>query len=77
MYIVISGFLFVAVSFLLMDWHLGRLKWRVKYPPDAWHNFKGGYSVRMSWWVAKDYAKIFGGEVVRADEYVSSPKGDN
>lgn len=73
-FIVIGGLFLLLVVYLVIDWRLGRPLWRVKYPPDAKYNFEGGYSVRMTWWVAKDYAKIFGGEVVGADEYVPPGK---
>lgn len=47
--------------------HWNVKKWRVKYPPEKRGrvDFKGGFSILMTYWVAKDYAKIFNGEVVR------------
>ena len=38
--------------------------WRVYYPPCQYDN-KGGFSIRMSYGGAADYAEMFGGFVLR------------
>lgn len=38
--------------------------WRVYYPPNQYDS-EGGFSIRMSYGGAVDYAKMFGGVVLR------------
>jgi len=48
------------ISFPFCRMYFGRLKWRVVYPC-------GGRSILMSYSMAKNYAEIFDGKVVKDD----------
>lgn len=68
---IITGFVFLVADIV----YFGRPLWRTYYPPEQQGNidFAGGYSRRSSYWVARDYAKIFNGEVVKHRDVSGRP----
>jgi hypothetical protein len=66
--LLLIGLVLTGMVFALIDaCHWQRRKWRVKYPAEKLprRDFKGGFSILMSYWHASDYASIFDGEVVK------------
>lgn len=75
----LAGFAAFVIFTIVDAAYFSRPLWRVYYPPEQKGrvDFKGGYSDRMSFWVARDYASIFNSEVVKHTDLEGRPADPN